>query len=187
MRVKLQQRDLDLINFIKNVVVADTDTLYKVFFKGSCSLRTCQERLTKLTNAGYIKRWRNNYFEEYIYYIYKKPSSYLHKIVFSQLIAEMKEQNIEIIKYKTPLKLFNIIADGFIVYKDESLKMAFVEVERTKKFSESKYNQLYYSREWKKNFNEFPEIWVITDKIVKISNARLNIKVSKLDLSDFEI
>lgn len=187
MKVKLQQRDLDLIDFIKNVVVADTETLYKIFFKDTCSLRTCQERLTKLTNAGYIKRWRNSHFEEYIYYINKKPSSYLHKIKFSQLIAEMKEQNIEIIKCKTPLKLFNIIADGFIVYKDNGIKMAFVEVERTKYFNEEKYNQLYYSREWKKNFNEFPDIWIITDKNVKVKNSRLNIKVSKLDLSDFKI
>lgn len=187
MKVKLQQRDLDLIDFIKNVVVADTDTLYKVFFKDTCSLRTCQERLTKLTNAGYIKRWRNSHFEEYIYYINKKPTSYLHKIKFSQLIAKMKEQNIEIIKYKTPLKFFNIIADGFLVYKDNGLKMAFIEVERTKYFNEEKYNQLYYSREWKKNFNEFPDIWVITDKNIKINNNRLNVKLFKLDLSDFKL
>ena len=65
--------------------------------------------------------------------------------------------------------------------------MAFIEAERTKYFDEDKYNKLYYSREWKKNFNEFPDIWIITDKNVKVKNTRLKIKVSKLDLSDFKL
>lgn len=187
MNIKLQQRDKDIIEFLKNVIVADTTTLYKIFFSDCCGLRTCQERLTKLVKTGYLKRFRETYFNEYIYYIHKKPTSYLHKIVFSQLVGKLKEQNIEIIKYKTPLKLFNVIADGFIVYKSNGIKMAFVEAERTKYFNEDKYNQLYYSRKWKEYFNEFPEVWIITDKIVKVRNTHLNIKVSKLDLSDFEI
>ncbi len=187
MNIKLQQRDIDIIEFIKRVTVADTTTLYKIFFSRSCGLRTCQERLTKLVNAKRIKRFRESTFDEYIYYINKKPSSYLHKIVFSRLIAKLKEENIEIIKYKTPLKFFNIIADGFIVYKDNGLKMAFVEIERTKYFDEDKYNKLYYSREWKKYFSEFPDIWIITDKNIKNTNKRLRLKVFKLDLSDLNV
>lgn len=187
MDIKLQQRDIDIIEFLKRVTVADTTTLYKIFFSSSCGLRTCQERLTKLVKARHLKRFRESTFNEYIYYVNKKPSSYLHKIVFSKLIGKLKEQNIEILKYKTPLKLFNIIADGFIVYNDNGLKMAFIEVERTKYFDEDKYNKLYYSREWKKYFNEFPDIWIITDKNIKNANKRLRLNVFNLDLSDFRI
>ena len=187
MSIKLQKRDHEIIDFLKNVTVADTTSLYKIFFAKTSGLRVCQERLLKLVKARYIKRFRSDIFSEYIYYVDKKPSSYLHKIVFSQLIAKLTEQNIEIIKYKTPLKLYNIIADGFIVYNDNGLKMAFIEAERTKYFDEDKYNKLYYSREWKKNFEEFPDIWIITDKNVKVKNTRLKIKVCKLDLSDFKL
>ena len=186
-RIVLTKRDERIIEFLKNVTVADTTSLYKIFFAKTSGLRVCQERLLKLVKARYIKRFRSDIFSEYIYYIDKKPSSYLHKIVFSQLIAKLTEQNIEIIKYKTPLKLHNIIADGFIVYNDNGLKMAFVEAERTKYFDEEKYNKLYYSREWKNNFKEFPEIWIITDKKVKVKNTHLKVKVYKLDLSDFKL
>ena len=186
-RIVLTKRDERIIEFLKNVTVADTTSLYKIFFAKTSGLRVCQERLLKLVKARYIKRFRSDIFSEYIYYIDKKPSSYLHKIVFSQLIAKMTEQNIEIVKYKTPLKLHNIIADGFIVYNDNGLKMAFIEAERTKYFDEDKYNKLYYSRDWKKNFNEFPDIWIITDKKVKVKNQRFNINVFKLDLSDFNL
>ena len=99
----------------------------------------------------------------------------------------MCAQDIEIIKYKTPLKLHNIIADGFIIYrKDDQERMLFVEVERTKFFDLKKYEDLYYSRKWKQNFLEFPGILVVTDKKVKTNN-KFDIKVSKLNLSDLKL
>jgi hypothetical protein len=82
----------------------------------------------------------------------------------------MTSQDIEIIKYKTPLKLHNIIADGFIVYKTNTVKMAFVEVERCKNFNIKKYEDLYYSRAWRSNFEQFPGIIVISDKKVNTNN-----------------
>ena len=184
--MRLTQRDIDIIEFLKRVVVADTQTILKIFFK-EASLRTCQARLKLLVDNKHIKCFRENILEQNIYFISKKPSSYKHKIIFSRLIGEMYNQDIEIIKYKTPLKLHNIIADGFIIYRqNDQEKMAFIEVELTKYFDLKKYEDLYYSRAWKQNFIDFPGILVITDKKVKTNN-KFDIKVSKLDLSDLEL
>ena len=184
--MRLTQRDVEIIDFLKRVVVADTQTILKIFFKDA-SLRTCQARLKMLVDNKHIKCFRENILEQNIYFISRKPSSYKHKIVFSRLIGEMHAQDIEIIKYKTPLKLHNIIADGFIIYrKDDQERMLFVEVERTKFFQIQKYEDLYYSRKWNQNFLEFPSILVITDKKVKTNN-KFDIKVSKLDLSDLKL
>ena len=184
--MRLTQRDVEIIEFLKRVVVADTQTLLKIFFPNA-SLRTCQARLKLLVDNKHIKCFRENILEQNIYFISRKPTSYKHKIVFSRLIGEMYAQDIEIIKYKTPLKLHNIIADGFIIYrKDDQERMLFVEVERTKFFDLKKYEDLYYSRKWKQNFLEFPSILVITDKKVKTNN-KFDIKVSKLNLSDLKL
>ena len=184
--MRLTQRDIEIIDFLKRVVVADTQTLLKIFFPNE-SLRTSQARLKLLVDKKHIKCFRENILEQNIYFISRKPTSYKHKIVFSRLIGEMHAQDIEIIKYKTPLKLLNIIADGFIIYrKDDQERMLFVEVERTKFFDLKKYEELYYSRLWKQNFLEFPSILVITDKKVKVNN-KFDIKVSKLNLSDLKL
>ena len=62
----------------------------------------------------------------------------------------------------------------------------FIEVELTKYFDLKKYEELYYSRLWKQNFIDFPNILAITDKKVKTNN-KFDIKVSKLDLSDLKL
>ena len=47
--MRLTERDLDIIDFLKRVVVADTQTILKIFFKDA-SLRTCQARLKMLVD-----------------------------------------------------------------------------------------------------------------------------------------
>ena len=183
--MKIQDRDLQIIDFIKRVVVADTSTIHKIFFS-NCSIRSCQKRLQKLEEGKYIKSFRETILDQKIFYINRKPSSYKHKIVFSQLIGEMTSQGIEIIKYKTPLKLYNLIADGFIVYKTDTVKMAFVEVERCKNFNIKKYEDLYYSRAWRSNFEKFPGIIVISDKKDN-TNDKFDFTICKLDLSDLNL
>ena len=184
--MRLTQRDIDIIEFLKRVVVADTQTILKIFFKDA-SLRTCQARLKMLVDNKHIKCFRENILEQNIYFISRKPSSYKHKIVFSRLLGEMYHQDIEIIKYKTPLKLHNIIADGFIIYRQNNQeKMMFIEVELTKYFDLKKYQDLYYSRKYKEKFPVMPNILVVTNKSVKTDN-KLNIKVCKLDLSDLKL
>ncbi|WP_297136390.1 hypothetical protein [Terrisporobacter sp.] len=109
------------------------------------------------------------------------------KIVFSQLLAELKTKEIEILKYRCPLKCGNVIADGFIAIRVDNInKIYFVEVERTKKLDIDKYIELYYSRKWKEVFPIMPSILCITDSKVK-NNSRLDIKSCKLNLENLII
>ena len=58
MRVRLQDRDLKLIEFLNNNKCATTETLSHIFFNGS--LRACQHRLKKLNDIGEVKAFREN-------------------------------------------------------------------------------------------------------------------------------
>lgn len=185
MRVKLQDRDIQIIEFLNNNKCADTESLSHIFFNSS--LRACQHRLKKLVVNGDIKAFRENILSSNIYYTKRKPTSYKHAIKVTQFIAELKKLNIEIIKYRVPYKLGNLIADGlFIIRLNGDIKILFLEVELTKYFDLDKYLELYYSRKYKEKFPIMPRILVITDKKVKTDN-KLDITVCKLDLSNLEL
>lgn len=180
--MKITERDIRILEFLKEVNIADTKTLSTLFFNSS--LRRCNQRLKILKDHKKIKCFRENILSPNIYYIGRKPKSWKHKIVFSQLLAELKLQGIEILKYRCPFKVASVIADGFIAINVDGInRIYFVEVERTKELDVDKYIDLYYSRKWKEFFPVMPSILVISDK--KVSNINvLDIKSCKLDLED---
>lgn len=124
---------------------------------------------------------------EKIHYIKKKPTNIKHALILSEFIGKLKLEDIEILKYKVTYKLENIIADAFIaIKKDNRNYIYFVEVENTKQFNLSKYEQLYYNRSWKDIFPVFPGIIVISDRKIN-KNDIFNIIDIKLDLSNLRI
>ena len=183
-RVKLTDRDINLIEFLKENKVADTQTLSHIFFNSS--LRSCQHRLKKLCDNGDIKAFRENILSQNIYYVKKKPSSFRHALKVTQFIAELHKLGIEILKIKTPYKCGNMIADSLIICRiNGDVKIIWLEVELCKFFNISKYETMYYSRKWKEVLPTFGSIVVVTDKKVKTNNT-FNITKIKTDFSNME-
>lgn len=182
----ITDRDKKIKEFLKEVGVADTRTLSTLFFPNT-TIRNAQKRLKQLVDFKYIKCYRENVISQNVYFT-KKPSNVPHKIKFSQLLGEIEQQNIELLKWKTPYKIGEVIADGLIVIKDRGkVKIYFVEAERTKKLDISKYENLYYSRAWKEVFPVMPRILCITDKKINTDHKVLDIRTCKWDLSNLKI
>ena len=96
----------------------------------------------------------------------------------SQFIGELYKLGVEVIKYRVPYKISNIIADGLLVIRfNNEVKILFLEVELTKYFNLTKYQDLYYSRAWKEVFPVFPSIVVVSDKKVELDNKFNIIKI----------
>lgn len=183
-RVKLQDRDVKIIEFLKNNKCADTETISHIFFNGS--LRSCQHRLKKLVDNGDLKAFRENILSPNIYYTKKKPTSYKHAIKVTQFIAELYKLGIEVLKVKTPYAIGNMIADSLLVVRiNGDVKILWLEVELTKFFNLSKYEDLYYSRKWKEALPSFGSIVVVSDKKVKTNN-KFNIIKIKTDFSNID-
>ncbi len=175
-RIKITDRDKEIVEFLRANKCADTETLSNIFFNSS--LRACQNRLKKLVDNGNIKAFRENILTQNIYYVRRKPISYKHALKVTHFIAELHKLNIEIIKYRVPYKLSNIIADALFIIKINNQAIPiFLEVELTKFFDLEKYQRLYYSRVWKEVFPMFPKIIVITDKKVKTDKKLEIIKI----------
>lgn len=183
-RIVLTERDEEIIQFLKDFKVATTTTISQIYFNSS--IRPCQRRLKYLAEHGYIKSHQENVITEKIHYVKRKPINLKHALILSQFIAQLKINNIEILKYKVPYKISDVIADAFIAMRVNNQNyIYFVEVENTKKFDLNKYEKLYYSRSWKEMFPVFPSIIVITDKKINM-NEKLNIIDIKLDLSNLK-
>lgn len=180
--MRLTDRDNQIIDFIATCGVADTETICKMYFDGG--LRTCQIRLKKLVDNKYLKKIeRETFLEQNVFYVNKKPKQLKHKLLFSKFVAELQLLGAEILKIKSPLKINNVIADGFIAYKlGGENKILLVEIELTKYFNLKKYEELYYSKKWKEMFPVFPSIAVITDKNVEKSTRFTVIDIK----TDFE-
>ncbi|CEP82660.1 hypothetical protein [Paraclostridium sordellii] len=169
--MRLTDRDIQIIDFIKSVGITDTETISKIFFAGG--LRTCQIRLKKLVDNKYLKRIdKENFLDQHLFYVNKKPMQIKHKLLFSKFVAELVELGATIIKIKCPYQIANIIPDGFIAFElDGEKKTAFVEIELSKYFKVKKYDEFYYSKKWKELLPTFPSIVVVSDKKVQKSNA----------------
>lgn len=184
--MKLTARDEKIIEYIKTVSVADTTTLNEIFFNNST--RSCQRRMKLLTDAKLVKRLERKYLnQEYVYYVSRVPKQLEHKLLFSQLVGKMHSVGAEIIKVKSPLCVGNIIADGFVVYKlNDRVRMALVEVERSKEFDKDKYIEIANVKEFKDMFPVKPLIVVLSDnKPVNMDLFKIiNIKTDFSDINN---
>lgn len=185
MNIKLTERDQRIILYLKSVKVANTTTLLILFFN-NCNYYTGIQRLGKLVKAKYIKVFSENVISENIYYIGQKPRNYKHKLLFSSTMAYLANYQCEILKYKTPLQVGNLIADGYIEvrYHGKSYNL-FIENELSKKLNIAKYEDLYFNRSYKQYWVTFPIILCTTSKpsqtskylnIVTIKNSELSLR-----------
>lgn len=178
--MKIMQRDIEIINFLKEVGVADTNTIAILFFNGG--VRRCSQRLQILVKNKLIKYYQKDAISPYIYYVKTKPKNIPHKIQFSKLLAQLKLQQVEVLKYRCPFKIGDMIADGLIVIRKlDIVKIYFVEVELTKKLNTQKYIDLYYKRAWSEIFPVFPSILLISNKKHSLNIKELEIEQIKLN------
>ena len=183
--IKLNSRDERIISFLKNVRTADTQTIYILFFADTCGYRTYMQRINKLVQHKYIKRFRESVIEPYKYYVGTKPINYKHKLLFSKTLAFLKENECTITKYKTPLKLDNMICDGYVevIYKNKNYYIL-IENELSKKLDIKKLEQYYFNRNWRNIWDTFPVILCTTSKPSQTSKYLkvVNVKNDKLAL-----
>lgn len=149
-------RDADVINFITDHnLLMTSNQIARYFYKNSNSksidsvMVVARRRLAALAKGRYIKRIRDYCGQEYIYYQSKNPPKKVeHKLLISEFLTTLKENNIDVIsiklEYKNLQDKYHLRPDLRIVMSFSGLEVvAFVEVDRTKTFSnEDKYMQL---------------------------------------------
>jgi hypothetical protein len=170
----LTDRDEKIYNFINDFKIVHTNTIRAMYFP---SLLSCQNRLTLLYKNKILKRDRNGYYEEYVYYIRRKTPLAKHSLVVSDFVGAMAGYG-SIEKYLVEYKLNDIRPDLILFVRiNGNLRIIIVEAEISNNYGG--YNK-YARLDWQKFFSVKPTIVYITrQKIVD-----QNIVTVKPDLSD---
>lgn len=183
---RLQNRDIEVINFINTVKVTNRNQIKKAFFKNVHDT-VCMRRLTFLVEGSYVKRARfqqmngNNGF---VYYPYdtKKPNKRIlnHNLCIADFYAAMLETKIDVINFIPTYCIGKIISDAYVEYKglDGVTRRAFVEVQLNGKIEDcvKKYINIKDIIQTERNWNTLPRIIVITnltDDKVKLKNIKV--------------
>lgn len=177
----LTDRDKKIMEFVQGCP-ADSDTICKLFFQGK---RTCNERLRKLADYGYLKRFRKNVTENYVYYIKRKPIQIEHCNYVSKAYAWIKEQGYQVEKFKREVLMENIRMDMLCQIHDTVERgYLIVEVELSNNNINKKimkYEDFYLCRMYKKYFDTMPKILYVSKRKVKSDIIEvINVKLKDL-------
>lgn len=168
--IKLTQRDLDIIDFLKEFKICSTSTIERLFFPSQSS---CEKRLAKLTDARKIARTRDNILSEYLYYIPNaKPSNIKHSLIIADVYSKIATTE-KVLKYKREYEIKHraevLRADLMLVIQGEKgVTPLLVEIDLTKAYNE-KYTQYITSGYYKQLFPIAPQIICISNRTPKTS------------------
>jgi len=172
-------RDRKVIDFLNTFKVATTDTIQELFYP---SLRVAQKRLKLMYDNKLIKRERDHFTAQYIYYI-RKPKQLRHDLLLTNFYKEMN-QLVKIEVFEKEIPIGDIRPDGLIAYRHKKKGfIACIEVQiANKPLDVEKYEKLYRSGRYKKYFPVFPLVYAITNK--KIPDTELKIIRVNEDMSN---
>lgn len=183
----LQERDKKILEFVEKFKVVTTSHIEKEFFAGNKqSARIARRRLKKLYDNKFLKRERNNINAEYIYY-FRKPIQIRHQLLVIDFYQAIKKYG-KIIEF-TPEKTMEDIRPDAVckIARDNHLHLFCVEIELSNNtFNQTKYEQFYASREYKKWFQVFPKVIIISNRIINIKESKIKFIQISTDLIEIQ-
>lgn len=172
----MTSRDFEILDFLEKYSVCTTSLLAHKFFNDKKAY--CYKRLQYLTDKGYVKTVKISgkaINSENVFYLKNPPKNIKHQLgIVWFVIKFMDHYNVLDVKLET--KIENIIPDIILTYKNErnDIKIMLCEVQRRhENFNYMKYENLYASQKFKKYFNEFPEVALISNSGYLPENSRI--------------
>lgn len=167
----LVTRDKKIIELIEKVGVITRGQIQRVLFK-NVHQNIPMRRLSYLTDNKLIKRSYYQVGEHknvYVYYLGKKPSkrNIKHEVAVTEFITNVMAIA-DVLEVSTHYALGDIIADGYIKYRDSEGKVRrlLLEVQLSNKVGDcvNKYSNIRnIIVENRKNWKSIPRLIVITD------------------------
>lgn len=171
----ITRRDQGVIDFLGKFKAAKTSTLCQLFYG---SYRVCTRRLSLLSQEGVVKRQRDGWSAEYIYFT-KRPKQLRHSLLLTDFYRELhKIANIK--RFIPEPALGEIRPDAVVGFELNGQRLALVEV----MIGNNDDCKKYETWSWQSHFPVEPELIVISDRKVQ---ARLKTTVIGTDLTEFSI
>lgn len=176
--MQIRRREKQVLDFIDTFKAASTSQLQKLFYseiKDNAAKVYTQIRLKAMFDNGYIKRSRSDINSEYVYY-YKKTPFLHHQVTLVNVYIKLQEmKDIEILEFQPEFIIDDIRPDAKVMVDDgEYMHLFFVEIHRREQaFDQQKYEDFYSSKAWKKHFEAFPKVLIVSDKKVTLKESKI--------------
>lgn len=182
--IKLTDRDMEVLQFIKDYKCADTTTLTTLFFP---SQATCEKRMRKLVEARKLNRYRATILDAYVYYKGQRPTNIKHTLAISKVYS-LLSSCYQVVKCKREyeFKYLNktLRADLLVVVKvKDKLVPLIIEVELCKTYK-YKYDEFINSKYYTKYFPIAPIIVVVSNNTPKYTAGQvIQVKLNEMNFS----
>jgi hypothetical protein len=124
----MTERDIRIVEFL-NKLPCSSSTIQKIFFSGK-TLRMANKRLKYLFDYGHVKRTRGHNWENYYYYVNRKPKQLIHYDYIARAFYWIMQQGYIINEFEVQKKYDKIIPDLLVdISKDNKTGLLPVEVE----------------------------------------------------------
>lgn len=174
----LTERDNKVLDLIAYFRYASLSQIVRAYYNGhKQSYNLARRRLTKLVDAGYMKRERSNINAEYVYYM-KKNNQMNHSLILTEFYIKLLETDAEVDAFFVEKPYGSMRPDAMVIAGWEDLThYFFVEVHISNNpFNQQKYIDYYKSREWKRYFPLYPKIIILSDRRIDLQQpCELNI------------
>lgn len=157
----LTEKDSKILAFVNEFGGITISQASKLFYKAKYGNDLARKRLKILADRKYLKFAKDWCSNQRIYYIDKKPSS--HAVVLLNLYVELVKTGVEVLQFVREYKIPGYCRpDGFLIlkYKNKG-KLLFVEVDMQNKTNLEKYQKLYDTQLFQREYGNFPEVVII--------------------------
>jgi hypothetical protein len=144
-------------------------------------------KLKRMWEKGLIKKYTNNYSDELIYYLDKKPS--YHDNAVLNVYANFISRGYKITEFEPPEFPWmdgKYKSDAFIKAEtDEETRTVIVEVDLNTITNVKKYEEWYETKELQKKYGDFPLLLILTDVDRAYKSDYFEIVSMDIKCSDF--
>lgn len=182
--IQITDKDIKIINTVDTLRVLTSTQIERLFYS---SQQAQSHRCKQLVDHRKLKRFRENNWTPYIYYLGRRPSQLKSILAISEFYTLCMVNNLNVTYIEREKRIsfnndeFIIVPDAVITIESDGVEYEFfIEVDNTKELSTNKY------------YRAFKEYGFIPPPIVSISNRRrrnvfseLEVIKLKMDLSDF--
>lgn len=167
----LTMRDHQTIEYIKRFKAVETHTIKDAMFP-AVSMRRCRQRLARLAEGGWIRRERGIVGRDYLYFI-DKPRHLLHTLAIAKVYADLQKE-FNIIRFEPEFAIGPVVADAYFEYEHEGdIYGAFLEVQLSRGYDQKKYEMLFASGVWRKVWESFPLVVIVTDHTINPGESKI--------------
>jgi hypothetical protein len=194
-RIIFKYLEVDKNKKVKGITISQAGMMLRPGKRYTYAYDYARKRLQRLHDMGFVKYFRNDVTDEYIYYLNddkkksdEKNKPNIHDTLVNNFYANIVFYQCEVLHYQEKQRWLDdkIISDSFIIYRHgDKTKAAIIECDLNHPTQIEKYEKLYESNILQQEYGDFPYVVIMSPVDRKVSSENFVVVNIELDCSGF--